>query len=103
MRDRIGDILDRWGQTVTVCGEEGSREIKAFLQPSPDKNEQVPEGMSSLGWLDGRPWLYLGQDAVEAGDTVSWNGRVFRVRSSRPYSIGETVLYWWASLEQEAA
>jgi hypothetical protein len=24
----------------------------------------------------------------------------FRVRSSRPYYIGEQLVYWWASLEQ---
>ena len=55
--------------------------------------------------MDGRLWLYLGQAALETGDRVHWEDRAFRVRSSRPYYIGETLVYWWASLEaaKEAA
>ena len=31
---------------------------------------------------------------------MTWNGVTYRVRSSRPWSVGETQLYWWAALER---
>ena len=56
--------------------------------------------VQSLGAVDGRLWRYLGQAAVETGDRIAWEDHIFRVRSSRPYDIGETRVYWWAALEQ---
>jgi hypothetical protein len=94
--------LERHGQTVLLRTAEGEETVRAFLQPVTARDEQVPSGMSGIGWLDGRRWQYLGQAAVRAGDTLVWNGMMFRVRSSRAYAAGETELYWWATLEQEA-
>ena len=102
MKDQIREILDRHGQKVTLRTAEGETQARAFLQPVTERKEQVPDGMTSIGWLDGRRWLYLGQTEVCPGDGLTWNGMVFRVASSRPYQIGETLLYWWASLEREA-
>ena len=96
----IQDILRRYGQSVTVCLAEGEVTVKAFFQPLKERQEQVPELVNSLGGIDRRLWQYLGQTALRAGDRVLWNGRAFQVRSSRPYYIGETCLYWWASLER---
>ena len=42
-----------------------------------------------------------GQENVQPGDQILWDGMLFRVRSSRKYALGEESLYWWASLEQE--
>lgn len=100
MRDWIQMVLERYGQAVRVerAGEYAAE--RAFLQPVIERGEQVPDEMTEIGWLDGRLWLYLGQAEVEPGDVICWNGMEFRVRSSRPYPVGETLLYWWASLEQ---
>jgi len=100
MNGQVREILRRYGQTVTLRTGGGEAESRAFLQPVTQKQEQVPAMMTALGAVDGRLWLYLGETAVEADDRVLWNGVEFRVRSSRPYYIGETLLYWWASLEQ---
>ena len=101
MRDCIREILDRHGQTVTLLTGEGETAIRAFLQPVTERQEQVPEIMCGIGALDGRLWLYLGQTEVRPGDNILWDGRTFRVRSNREYYMGETPLYWWASLELE--
>ena len=101
MRDCIREILERHGQTVTIQTEKGTSAAQAFLQPVTKRQEQVPEIVCGIGALDGRLWLYLGQTEVRPGDNILWDGRTFRVRSNRSYHIGETLLYWWASLELE--
>lgn len=105
MTDWVRVILSRHGQTVTVCGAETEETVRAFLQPVTEKKEQVPDTVTGLGYVDERLWLYLGQKEVQPDDRVAWNGMEFRARSSRPYYIGETLMYWWAALEaaKEAA
>ena len=101
MKDWIREILDRHGQTVTLETGEGASTAKAFLQPVTSRDEQVPEHVCGIGYLDGRLWMYLGQAEVCPGDGILCGGQRFRVRSSRAYHVGEDLLYWWASLEQE--
>lgn len=100
MRDWVRTVLERYGQNVTV--ERGGARVlsRAFCQPAEERSEQVPGDFTGIGWLDGRLWLYLGQTKVEPGDLLFWNGFTFRVRSSRPYYIGEEPLYWWAAMER---
>ena len=101
MTDWIREILNRHGQLVTIRTERGMEgETRAFIQPVTERGEVNPEEQTCLGAMDGRLWLYLGQKAVESNDRIDWNGLEFRVRSGRPYYMGETVLYWWASLER---
>ena len=101
MTDWFREILSRYGQEVTVRTADGEVPARAFLQPVTAKEEQVPDAVTGIGWIDGRLWLYLGKMLVGLLDRVLWNGTTFRVRSSRPYYIGETLTYWWASLEAE--
>ena len=96
----IQEILARHGQSVTIRGADGDRAARAFLQPVAERREQETGGMTGIGSLDGRLWLYLGRCAVETGDRILWNGMELRVRSSRPYYAGEKLLYWWAALER---
>lgn len=105
MTDWVRVILNRHGQTVTVCRAESEETARAFLQPVTEKKEQVPDIMIGLGYVDERLWLYLGQKEVQPEDRVVWNDMEFQVRSSRPYYIGEMLMYWWAALEaaKEAA
>ena len=100
MRGAIQAVLERYGQPVMLHLADGNVAVKAFLQPMASPNEQVPGEMTEVGSIDGRLWLYMGQAAVEADDRMEWNGTEFRVRSSRPYYAGNTLLYWWAVLEQ---
>lgn len=101
MTDWIQNVLARYGQKAIVRTAEGEMPVLAFLQPIAEKREEVPGTMTGIGWTDGRLWLYLGQAAVSEGDSVIWNNLSFRVRSGRPYYIGETLTHWWAALERE--
>lgn len=92
-------ILSRYGQEVTVERDETAKTVRAFLQPVTERGEAGPEP-SAIGELDGRLWLYLGREALEAGDTVCWDGRRFRVRSGRPHYIGQRLSHWRAVLER---
>lgn len=105
MKDWVREVLKRYGQEVTVRLTDGDVAARAFLQPVTERTEQIPGTVSGIGWLDGRLWLYLGQTVLGPMDRVLWNGMEFRVRSSRPYCVGDETLYWWASLElaKEAA
>lgn len=99
--DWIQDILARYGQKAVVRTADGETPALAFIQPMAERREEVPDTVTGIGWTDGRLWLYLGQAAVSEGDTVIWNDLSFRVRSGRPYYIGETLTHWWAALERE--
>lgn len=95
------EVLDRYGQSVTMRRGEETVEAQAFFQPVTQQQEGAPFTVTALGTVDDRLWLYLGMQAVECGDTVIWNGKNFRVRSSRPYYVGTVLSHWWAMLEAE--
>lgn len=100
MRAWVQEILERYGQTVTLETAEGETEARAFLQPVQERREEVPGTVTEIGWVDGRLWLYLGRQEVRPGETVRWNGTAFQVRSSRPHYTGGALSHWWAALEQ---
>lgn len=97
----IREILERYGQRAALETAEGTRDVRAFLQPVQERRERVPGTVTEIGWVDGRLWLYLGREKVRPGDTVRWNGVKLQVRSSRPYYIGETLSHWQATLERK--
>ena len=96
----VREILERYGQEAVLEGPEGEETIRAFLQPLPEKGETERTAVTGLGSVDGRLWQYLGQRAVRPGEVIRWEGCAFRVRSSRPWYLGDTLVYWWASLER---
>ena len=93
MTDWVRQVLERYGQDVTVDTADGERTVRAFLRARSD--------VTSIGWVDGRLWLYLGQTALEEGEALAWEATRFRVRSCRPYYIGNALSHYWAALEQE--
>lgn len=99
--DWVRGVVERYGQTLRIESADVSGEVRAFLQPLTENNERSPSAVTGLGWLDTRLWLYLGREKLADGDGVVWGGTRFRVRSARPYAIGDEVLYWWALLETE--
>ena len=66
-----------------------------------EADERARSDVTSIGWVDGRLWLYLGQTALEEGEALAWEATRFRVRSCRPYYIGNALSHYWAALEQE--
>lgn len=99
MKSSIARILRKYGQTVKVNGTE----TRAFIQPAREKT--VPFEVSSLGAVDDRKWMYLGETKLKLGDRVEFRGRGYTVRSCESVYIGDEIVYWWASLtaEREAA
>lgn len=99
--DWVKSVMERYGQTLRIETADATEDVRAFLQPLTENSERVPSAVTSLGWLDTRLWLYLGREKLTDGDAVAWGERRFRVRSARPYGMGDEVLYWWALLEAE--
>ena len=97
----VRQILERYGQKVTVQTGETTVDVRAFLQPMTERDERARSDVTSIGWVDGRLWLYLGQTALEEGEALAWEATRFRVRSCRPYYIGNALSHYWAALEQE--
>ena len=99
--DWVRGVMERYGQTLQIETAETTGQVRAFLQPLTDNSERSPSAVTGLGWLDTRLWLYLGRQKLADGDGVVWGETRLRVRSARPYAIGDEVLYWWALLETE--
>ena len=79
MTDWVRQVLERYGQDVTVDTADGERTVRAFLQPMTERDER----------------------ALEEGEALAWEATRFRVRSCRPYYIGNALSHYWAALEQE--
>ena len=97
----MGEILEHYGQTVTLRSRDGEKSIRAFIQPAAARDETVPGEQTPIGWIDERLWRYTGLEKVQPGDTVIWRGRSFRVRSSREHALSDEINHWWALLEPE--
>ena len=99
MTERIDLLLERYGQMVVVCSGDGEEPVRAFLQPAKEKRERLTDCITELGHVDERLWVYLGKYPVKPEDRIIYNEDMFRVRSSRPYYVGDEVAYWWAGLD----
>lgn len=94
--------VERFGQTVLICSEEGEeRAVKAFLQPIIQRDESLPGDFTSAGWVDSRLWRYIGREELREGERLLWQGLIFRVRSCRAVFFREALCHWQASLERE--
>ena len=51
MREAIERLAARYGQVLTVYQDEQAHTVRAFLQPDPSRDEQVPDGMSPIGFI----------------------------------------------------
>ena len=78
MTDWVRQVLERYGQDVTVDTADGERTVRAFLQPMTERDERARSDVTSIGWVDGRLWLYLGQTALEEGEALAWEATRFR-------------------------
>ena len=72
------NILDQYGQAVTLRTAEGDVSGKAFLQPVAENHEKVPSGMTGLGWTDVRQWLYL--------DVPKWTAAIPSCGENTPFA-----------------
>lgn len=54
MTDWVRQVLERYGQDVTVDTADGERTVRAFLQPMTERDERARSDVTSIGWVDGR-------------------------------------------------
>lgn len=64
----MGEILEHYGQTVTLRSRDGEKSVRAFIQPAAARDETVPGEQTSIGWIDERLWRYTGLEEVQPGD-----------------------------------
>ena len=67
----MGEILEHYGQTVTLRSRDGEKSVRAFIQPAAARDETVPGEQTSIGWIDERLWRYTGLEEVQPGDNES--------------------------------
>ena len=61
----MGEILEHYGQTVTLRSRDGEKSVRAFIQPAAARDETVPGEQTPIGWIDERLWRYTGlEDTV---------------------------------------
>ena len=46
----MGEILEHYGQTVTLRSRDGEKSVRAFIQPAAARDETVPGEQTSIGW-----------------------------------------------------
>ena len=98
MMERMwSDILERFGQDVTLRGAETVR-CTAIIQPCLERSgeQEVP---GPLGLERREQFRYMGPAGypLDPDTVVEWKSRTWRVRSAR--LVGEGICpHWWAML-----
>ena len=97
MRQLGDDILTRFGQDVTLRGEE-TVTCRAIIQPCPHRSggQEVP---GPLGLERQERFRYMGpaEHPLHPDMVVEWKGRAYRVQSA--HLMGEDICpHWWAML-----
>lgn len=92
------DILDHFGQEVTLRNREGEVSLRAMVQPILDRGveQTVP---SPLGLVRQDRCRYMGpaEYPLNSDTVVEWKGDEYRVQFS--HLVGEGICpHWWAVL-----
>lgn len=92
------DILERFGQDVTLRGAEGDVSVKALIQPCLERDrEQERPGPLGLGRQDRFRYMGPAGNPLDLDTLVEWKGRAYRVQSA--HLMGEGICpHWWAML-----
>ena len=99
MKQEWRAVLRRYGRTVRLTGPgREKREVRAFLQPVLDRDEQLVP--TPLGLRREERVLYLGPAGVELKpreSVVRWGGADYEVCSARSVGDGH---HMWAVLQR---
>jgi hypothetical protein len=101
MTEIFYEILERYGQKITVSNPVGTTCVKAFLQPVADKSKVVSYEVTPLGTVDDRQWICLSKAELAVGDTVTGEDRTFMVQNSVPCYLGVEISHWRAVLSPQ--
>lgn len=105
MTGRWEQILEKYGQTVTVYPADGGAgaQYRAFLQPVREQGAEFFQRQPTpLGLARQDKWICLGGpdmalDELDGG-YIAWGELTFTVRSAQPVYLGEELVYWWGLL-----
>ena len=100
MSGALERLLARYGQTVELRREGGSRVVLAFLQPVLERREDWRDSLvTPLGEVRRERFLYLGppEEPLE-GTTVVWRGAAFAPVACRAVFVGQVCSHQWAVL-----
>lgn len=105
MTGRWRQILEKYGQTVTVYPADGGAgtQYRAFLQPLLERSEDFYQRLPTpLGLARQDRWLCLGGPEMALDQLgqgyLAWGELTFTVRSAQPVYLGEELVYWWGLL-----
>lgn len=97
MRARLEQIMDRYGQTVTLFPRRGGEalETRAFLQPLLKGRDEPPVAVTPLGPVSSQRWLCIGRAGVEVlpGDRMTYGELELTVQEVQTVSWRSEALY----------
>ena len=100
MTESFDRILRARGRTVKLYRGAEEMEVCAFVQMLCWQGNDAPEKDTEFGAADLRRWLYIGPKdwALQAGDTVSFDGTDYIVQNAAAVYVGAEKSHWWAIL-----
>lgn len=98
----IKNMINRYGNRVTIEKDGKTYSSKAFIQPLHYKSRTSDE-LCIGGFSDNRYYLYIGMPQIEfsirENAVITSNGKKYIVHSSDGYELHNSVLYVWAVLK----
>lgn len=100
MTETFDTILRARGKGVCLRPETDRTEVRAFVQMLCPQQTSAPETPTALGTADLRRWLYIGlkEQALQAGDTVRFDGADYVAQNAAAVYVGGEKSHWWAIL-----
>lgn len=100
MTEAFDGILRAQGRTVCLRHGAEKTEVCAFVQMIRKQETDAPEEDTEFGTADLRRWLYIGpkEQALQAGDTVSFDGADYVAQNAAAVYVGGEKSHWWAIL-----
>ena len=100
MTEAFDGILRARGRTVCLRHGAEKTEVCAFVQMIRKQETDAPEKDTEFGTADLRRWLYIGpkEQALQAGDTVSFDGADYVAQNAAAVYVGGEKSHWWAIL-----
>lgn len=97
----MGEILEHYGQTVTLRSRDGEKSVRAFIQPAAARDETVP-GEQTSHRLDRRTAVAVYRaGGGPAGGYRHLEGTKLSGAKQPGTRLSDEINHWWALLEPE--
>lgn len=99
----FGELLNRYGNTVTVKRGGRTEVVHAFVQPLRRRHRlYINDKMLPAGYFDNAYRLYIGDRRCHFsygdGTELTCNGEAYSVVTSEEFIVGDETAYIWAIL-----